>query len=129
MIGRLITNAMMPKQVSIVIATFTQNQNASSTRSYRFAPKLKPHTGWKPWPKPISAELINIINLETIDIAAIAESPNGPAAKFRITVATLASPWRQKEGSPACRISPYIFPVGVNLDSLIRMLPSLKLHW
>ena len=71
---------------------------------------------------------MNIINLETIDMAAIAESPNGPAAKFKITVATLARPWRQKEGSPACRISPYIFQVGVKLASLSRMLPSLKLH-
>ena len=41
--------------------TFTQNQKDSSTRSYRFAPKLNPHTGWKPCPNPIMAEPINIM--------------------------------------------------------------------
>ena len=36
---------MTPRVVRRITATFKQNQNASRTRSYRFAPKLKPHTG------------------------------------------------------------------------------------
>ena len=41
--------------------TFTQNQNDSSTRAYRFAPIMIPHTGWKPCPNPIMADPMNII--------------------------------------------------------------------
>ena len=68
-------NAAAPKQVSMITATFTQNQYASRTLSYLFAPKLKPHTGWKPWPKPMRLEFTNIINLDTMDMAAMAASP------------------------------------------------------
>ena len=97
---------MTPRVVKRITATFTQNQNASRTRSYRLAPKLKPQTGWKPWPKPIKAELMNIIYLVTMDMAAMAASPKGFAATLRATAAALARPCRQRDGSPAWRISP-----------------------
>ena len=72
--------------------TFTQNQKDSRTLSYRFAPKLKPQTGWNPCPNPIMAEPMNIIYLLTMERAAIAASPNGFAARFSAAVAMLAIP-------------------------------------
>jgi hypothetical protein len=36
---------------------------------------LKPQTGWKPCPKPIRADVANIITRVTTDMAAIAASP------------------------------------------------------
>ena len=92
---------MTPRVVRRITATFRQNQNASRTRSYRFAPKLKPHTGWKPWPKPMRAELMNIMYLVTMDMAAMAASPKGLAATFKATAAALARPWRHNDGRPA----------------------------
>ena len=53
----------------------TQKRKPRVTRSYLRAPKLKPHTGWKPWPKPIIAEPANCATRVTTLIAAMAASP------------------------------------------------------
>ena len=53
----------------------TQNQKPQVTRSYLRAPKLKPQTGWKPWPKPIMAEPANWETRVTMLMAAMAASP------------------------------------------------------
>lgn len=60
---------------SATVDTLTQNQNPRLTRSYLRAPKLKPHTGWKPCPKPIIAEPANCDTRVTMLIAAMAASP------------------------------------------------------
>ncbi len=66
---------------------------------------MKPHTGWKACPKPMSAEKASIMILPTMEKAAMAasasaEATEAPAAALRQSAATLARPWRQSEGTP-----------------------------
>ena len=52
-----------------------ENRNDSRTRSNRFAPHEKPATGWKPWPKPRQALVINMVMRFATLIAASALVP------------------------------------------------------
>ena len=73
------------------------------------APKLKPHTGWKPWPRPIRAELMDIIYLVTMDIAAMAASPKRLAATFQAAASEI--PMRRPRMNTGSRIMFKIPPV------------------
>ena len=57
------------------VITEALNQNALRTLSYFSAPKLKPHTGWNPCPKPMRADDTKIMTRFTMEKAAMAESP------------------------------------------------------
>lgn len=60
--------------------------------------------GWKPCPKPMSAEFANAVTRFTTPIAAMAASaeapPYAPAATLSATAATLPMPCRHSDGMP-----------------------------
>ena len=75
-------------------------RKASRTRSNRRAPQEYPATGWKPWPKPRQALVMNmVIRLDTLT-AARAEVPKVTAIRLRMMAARVPSPPRKKLALP-----------------------------